>query len=207
MDMTNEERLTKAIIFATTKHTNQKRKDGTPYIYHPLAVAELLKKYGYSIDYQIAGLLHDVLEDTEATDEEVKIFGENVYEAVKLVTRPAGMDEADYVEKILKNRMAAVVKNADKIHNLYEIAFSDNKKEIARYARKAETYYEEKFSPALDDAIAKATYMSHFHDDRKEYKDSIMRKGIPNFTQREMRLYSDTNNIAPNYNKTVKARI
>ena len=43
--MNKEEKLTKAIIFATIKHANQKRKDGTPYIYHPLAVAELLKKW------------------------------------------------------------------------------------------------------------------------------------------------------------------
>ena len=124
--MNKEERLTKAIIFAATKHANQKRKDGTPYIYHPLAVAELLKKYGYDIDYQITAVLHDVLEDTDATEDEVKEFGIPVYEAVKLVTRPDGMNETEYVRKILENPMAAAVKNADKIHNLYEISFSDN---------------------------------------------------------------------------------
>ena len=122
--MNKEEKLTKAIIFATIKHANQKRKDGTPYIYHPLAVAELLKKYGYDVDYQIAAVLHDVLEDTDTTEDEVKEFGMPVYEAVKLVTRPDGMDEAEYVRRILENPMAAAVKNADKIHNLYEIAFS-----------------------------------------------------------------------------------
>lgn len=189
--MNKEERLTKAIIFAATKHANQKRKDGTPYIYHPLAVAELLKKYGYDIDYQITAVLHDVLEDTDATEDEVKEFGIPVYEAVKLVTRPDGMNETEYVRKILENPMAAAVKNADKIHNLYEIAFSDNKREIARYTRKAEIYYEGKFSQALDEAIAKSTYMSHFCDERKEYKESIMRKGVPNFTQKEMRLFSE----------------
>ena len=194
--MNKEEKLTKAIIFATIKHANQKRKDGTPYIYHPLAVAELLKKYGYDVDYQIAAVLHDVLEDTDATEDEVKEFGMPVYEAVKLVTRPDGMDEAEYVRRILENPMAAAVKNADKIHNLYEIAFSEDKRAIARYARKAEIYYEGNFSMALDDAIAKATYMSHFHDERKEYKESIMRKGIPNFTHKEMRLNSKSENIA-----------
>ena len=47
-------------------------------LFHPLAVAELLKRYGYDIDYQVAGVLHDVLEDTDATDEEVRAFGEDI---------------------------------------------------------------------------------------------------------------------------------
>ena len=43
--MNKEEKLAKAIAFAAEKHANQKRKDGTPYIFHPLTVAELLKRY------------------------------------------------------------------------------------------------------------------------------------------------------------------
>ena len=119
--MNKEEKLAKAIAFAAEKHANQKRKDGTPYIFHPLEVAELLKRYDYDIDYQVAGVLHDVLEDTDAIDEEVKAFEENVYEAVKLVTRQKGADEAEYVKNILTNRMAAAVKNADKIHGRAEL--------------------------------------------------------------------------------------
>lgn len=83
--MNKEEKFAKAIAFAAEKHMGQTRRDGTPYIFHPLTVAELLKRYGYDIDYQVAGVLHDVLEDTDATDEEVKAFGKDVYEAVKLV--------------------------------------------------------------------------------------------------------------------------
>lgn len=51
--MTDGQRLAKAISFAATKHADQTRKDGTPYIYHPMAVAELLKKCGYGIDVQL----------------------------------------------------------------------------------------------------------------------------------------------------------
>lgn len=135
--MNKEEKLAKAIAFAAEKHANQKRKDGTPYIFHPLEVAELLKRYDYDIDYQVAGVLHDVLEDTDAIDEEVKAFEENVYEAVKLVTRQKGADEAEYVKNILTNRMAAAVKNADKIHNMCDIVTTNNRDAILNYAKKS----------------------------------------------------------------------
>lgn len=186
MKMNKEEKLAKAIAFAAEKHANQKRKDGTPYIFHPLAVAELLKKYGYDIDYQVAGILHDVLEDTDATDEEVRAFGEDIYEAVKLVTRPKGADEAEYVKNILGNRMAAAVKNADKIHNMCDIVTTNNRDAILNYAKKAEKYYKGKFSYALDNAIGNALYMSKFCNIKKEE-----RCRIPDYTLEEMRLYSD----------------
>mgnify|MGYP004666274303 CR=1 FL=1 len=162
MTMNKEEKLAKAIAFAAEKHANQKRKDGTPYIFHPLTVAELLNRYGYDIDYQVVGVLHDVLEDTDATDEEVRAFGEDIYKAVKLVTRPKGADEAEYVKNILANRMAAAVKNADKIHNMCDIVTTNNKNAIVNYAEKAEKYYEGRFSYALDIEIGKALYASKF---------------------------------------------
>ena len=184
--MSKEEKLAKAIAFAAEKHANQKRKDGTPYIFHPMAVAELLKRYGYDLDYKVAGILHDVLEDTDATDEEVRAFGENVYEAVKLVTRPKGADESEYVKNILGNRMAAAVKNADKIHNMYDIITTNNRNAILNYAKKVKKYYKRKFSYALDNAIDNALYMSDFCNIKKE-----MRCCIPDYTMEEMTLYSD----------------
>ena len=184
--MSKEEKLANAIAFAAEKHANQTRKDGTPYIFHPLAVAELLKRYGYDIDYQVAGVLHDVLEDTDATDEEVRVFGEDIYKAVKLVTRPKGADEAEYVKNILTNRMAAAVKNADKIHNMCDIVTTNNRNAILNYAKKVEKYYKGKFSYALDNAIDNALYMSDFCNINKE-----VRCCIPDYTMEEMKLYSD----------------
>ena len=64
---------------------------------------------------QIAAILHDTLEDTDATEADIKEFGDDVLEAVKLVTRAKGADETEYVKNILKNNMAATVKNADRI--------------------------------------------------------------------------------------------
>ena len=57
--------------YVKIKHEGQKRKQGTPYYLHPFAVADILKEKGFNDDYQAAGLLHDTLEDTNATKEEI----------------------------------------------------------------------------------------------------------------------------------------
>ena len=67
----------KAYEFAKEKHGTQKRIGGAPYITHPVAVADILKKEGYDIEYQIVALFHDLLEDTDATEDEIRsIAGE-----------------------------------------------------------------------------------------------------------------------------------
>lgn len=97
--MSEQELFSKAVAFAAEKHGKQIRKDGLPYICHPLKVAELLKEAGYDLKYQIAGILHDTLEDTDATEDEIRAFGEDVYESVYLLTRPEGVGEDEYVKK------------------------------------------------------------------------------------------------------------
>lgn len=152
--MTNQELLVQAVAYATQKHKGQTRKDGlTPYIGHPLKVAEILRETGYGINYQIAGVLHDTLEDTDAAEDEILVFGEDVLEAVKLVTRPDGMDEREYVAKILENPIAKAVKNADKIHNMLDIKNCGDPVWGRKYAEKVKNYYYGKFSLELDDAI------------------------------------------------------
>ena len=160
-----DNKIEKAILYATEKHMGQTRKDGTPYIYHPIAVAEELRKAGYDEKYQLTGILHDTLEDTDATVEELAQFGEDVLEAVKLLTRPDGCDEDYYVSCILQDKMAAVVKSVDKIHNVMSAAYcgptgyvlTDSEERYARrYIKKANMYYYGKFNRALDRAISNA---------------------------------------------------
>lgn len=154
--MVERELLSKAVAFATEKHMGQTRKNGTPYINHPLKVAEILREEGYGVSYQIAAVLHDTLEDTDATEDEIRLFGEDVLEAVRLVTRPEGMKEADYVAAILQNSMATAVKNADKIHNMCDLQNCGNRDWAIYYAKKVKKYYGGKFSSELDEAIEDA---------------------------------------------------
>lgn len=117
--MENSSRYQKALEFATEKHSGQKRKGGEPYIIHPIAVAEFVKQWGYDESYQIAGLFHDLLEDTDATEEEIlSLSDESVLEAVKLLTKTEGYVMAEYVSAIKANKIAKAVKTADRLHNL-----------------------------------------------------------------------------------------
>ena len=117
--MSDEERYEKALSFATQKHKGQYRVGGAEYITHPMAVAEIVREKGKNIDCQIAALFHDLLEDTDATENEIlALSNENVLEAVKLLTKQKGYDMAEYVAGIRQNEIAFAVKAADRLHNL-----------------------------------------------------------------------------------------
>ena len=111
--------LKKALEFAALKHSGQYRKGGLPYITHPIAVSEMLKEQGFGIDYRIAGLFHDLLEDTDATEVELQALSNmEVAEAVKLLTKQPGYVMDEYIQGIKQNEMAFAVKAADRLHNL-----------------------------------------------------------------------------------------
>jgi GTP pyrophosphokinase len=93
--------LEHAINFATEKHRGQKRKSGEPYIIHPLAVAEILVDWDMDIDTVIAGVLHDTVEDTDTSLEQIEtMFGHDVAFLVDGVTKVsqarAGMKNLDH---------------------------------------------------------------------------------------------------------------
>ena len=106
----------KALEFATKKHEGQTRKEGTPYITHPIAVADIVRGWGYGQDYILTAYFHDLLEDTDATPEEIeRIGGKKVLEAVSLLTKEDGYNPSEYIERIKVNPIAKVVKSADRI--------------------------------------------------------------------------------------------
>lgn len=121
-------------------------------------MADIVKQGGYDLEHQITALLHDVLEDTEYRKEDLLQFGENVADAVFTLTRKKGETEPEYVDRVLKNHMAAVVKNADKINNLIDCATPRAAWEVKTYSElEYQRYYADKsrvywlrFSPALD---------------------------------------------------------
>ena len=117
--MDDGEKLMIALRFAKEKHKGQKRIGGDDYITHPIAVSEIVKSQGFDESYQIAALFHDLLEDTDATEEEILKYGSSeILEAVKLLTKEKGYVMSEYIGAIKANPIAFAVKAADRLHNL-----------------------------------------------------------------------------------------
>ncbi len=125
----------KAYAYAAAAHAGQVRLSGEPYLSHPLAVAEILAEIGFDAHAVAAGLLHDTVEDTKVTLEEVDAeFGEQVADIVDGVTKISMMTfdskEEQQAENIRKMILAMshdirvpVVKLADRIHNMRTLDF------------------------------------------------------------------------------------
>ena len=103
----------KALQFARQKHKDQVRKNGTPYIVHPLRMACYAVAIGIKDDNIIATvLLHDVVEDTNVTfDELEKNFSPEVIEGLKLLTHDKNVDYLEYIRKIKNKSFNKGVKN------------------------------------------------------------------------------------------------
>jgi guanosine-3',5'-bis(diphosphate) 3'-pyrophosphohydrolase len=143
--------LEHAVDFAMKAHEGQKRKSGEPYIVHPLSVAATLIDWGMDIDTVLAGVLHDTVEDTEATLETIEnLFGHDVAFLVDGVTKVsqarAGMrnlesylpQTKDNLSKLLiavgQDVRVIIIKLADRLHNLSTLQFMppEKQKKIAR---------------------------------------------------------------------------
>ncbi len=142
--------LDKIMRFAQEKHAGQKRKNGDDYITHPLKVGLELATRGFDEDYVITGIFHDLLEDTDATEQEIlELSSPKVLEAVKLLTKTKEVSSKDYIKNILTNPIAKAVKNIDRIQNLQD-AMEADEDFAKRYAQNTKEYYVRKFSKELD---------------------------------------------------------
>ena len=131
-------RLIQAIAFAADKHRNQRRKDAeaSPYINHPIALANVLANEGLVVDEPvlIAAILHDTIEDTETTAEELTaLFGETITAIVLDVTDDKALPKAERKRLQIEHAptisaAAKLVKLADKICNLRDIVASPPEK-------------------------------------------------------------------------------
>ena len=141
--------LAAAFDFAYQLHDGQVRASGEPYIIHPIAVADLLRDIGASAGVIAAGFLHDVVEDTEVTSEEIENnFGAEVRALVEGVTKLGGIHFTNHTEAQAENlrRMflamasdirVVLVKLADRLHNMRTLAALKPEKQqrIARETR------------------------------------------------------------------------
>ena len=109
--------LSAAIHVATNSHHGQFDKGGNPYILHPFAVMGLLEVVDEEL--QCMALLHDVVEDTRITYQELRDAGmsDRVLEAVKVLTKQRGQSYEEYKTAVFSSRDAMIVKMADLTHN------------------------------------------------------------------------------------------
>ena len=128
--MVNTELTRKAMKIAYNAHINQVDKSGVPYIYHPIHLAEQMDTETECI----VALLHDVVEDTDVTFEQLEQdFPEEVIEELKLLTHDKNTDYMEYVKKLKANPIAKKVKIADIKHNSDETRLEKiTVKDIAR---------------------------------------------------------------------------
>ena len=153
-NLTKEDRIRvrDAFQYAKAHHEGQLRKDGSPYITHPLEVAHLVAELGLDADSIMAALLHDTIEDTDATHEEVaKRFSETVADLVEGVTKLNKVKYTSTEEKQMENlrkmlmAMAQdvrviLIKICDRVHNIRTLEFQSEKKQREKALETLEIY-------------------------------------------------------------------
>ena len=176
--------IQKAYEYADRKHKNQLRKSGEPYIIHPLCVAIILAELELDKETIVAGLLHDVVEDTVMTDEEIKQeFGAEVALFVDGVTKLGQLSyDADKVDEqaenlrkmflaMAKDIRVILIKLADRLHNMRTLKYMtpEKQKEKARettdiYAPSAQRLGISKIKIELDDLSLKYLEPEAYYD-------------------------------------------
>ena len=148
----NLNHIREAYEFARDAHAGQLRRDGTPYISHPLAAAEIVAEMGLDEESVIAALLHDVIEDTKITHDVVeKKFGKDVVLIVEGVTKLTRVtytskeeEQMDNLRKMLmamaKDIRVILIKMADRLHNMRTMQYQSEAKQREKALETMEIY-------------------------------------------------------------------
>ena len=148
----NTQKLFDAFTYADSEHHGQLRKSGEPYIIHPLAVADIVADLGLDVDSVVAALLHDCIEDTNATHDDIaKRFGVPVAELVEGVTKLTRVQyvskEEEQMENLRKMLMAMahdirviLIKICDRLHNMRTMEYQSPKKQREKSLETMEIY-------------------------------------------------------------------
>ena len=144
--------IDRAVEYAANKHRDQKRKDGSPYIIHPLAVAEIVAEMGLDTDAILGAILHDCIEDTDSTyDEIARQFGSTVASLVEGVTKLTRVEyttlEQQQMENLRKMFMAmskdirvVLIKICDRLHNTRTMQYQTPAKQISKSRETMDIY-------------------------------------------------------------------
>lgn len=144
--------VTEAYDYAKKMHEGQKRASGEPYFVHPCSVANILMDMGLDAPTVAAAFLHDVVEDTAATEEDIREkFGEEVEELVagvtklnKIVFESKEQEEAENFRKIVvamaKDIRVIIIKLADRLHNMRSLAYLSPERQQAMAHETLEIY-------------------------------------------------------------------
>ena len=148
----NMVRVRAAYEYAAAQHSSQKRRDGSPYVTHCIATAEIIAEQGLDEDSVVSALLHDVIEDTPSTHDDVKRqFGSTVADIVEGVTKLTRVqwtsheeEQAENLRKMLmamaKDIRVILIKIADRLHNMRTMDYQSSEKQLIKSAETMEIY-------------------------------------------------------------------
>ena len=180
----DREKIQAAYELAAEKHQQQKRSSGEPYIIHPLSVAAILVGLGMDSESVMAGLLHDVVEDTDCTVEEItKQFGREVALLIDGVTKlgkiPYSSREEQQAENLRKMLMAMaedirviITKFADRMHNLATLEYMSPQKQRDKAVECLEVY------APIAHRLGIRTVKEYMEDESLKYLDPLAYKEI-----------------------------
>ncbi len=187
----------KAYRMADSAHQGQKRKSGEPYIIHPLCVAIILAGLEMDKETIIAGLLHDVIEDTEKTREDIeKEFSPEVALLVDGVTKLTQLSlsqdkieiQAENLRKMFlamaKDIRVIIIKLADRLHNLRTLQYQTAEKQVEKaretmdiYAPLANRLGISKIQVEMDDLCMQYLYPDIYRDIRDKLDEMLSERG------------------------------